>query len=858
VDHQVNSAGFRPEHEGLRAVLAQLPDVVVMADTDCRVLFTNLPAPSNGSGPGVASLASVSEAFPIFHPDGRPYGIEEWPLVRSLRTGHPVWGEEFFRRDDNGGRTVFSGSAMPVYGADGRIVGAVSVARDVTARVRSEQALRQADRRNDRILESIADAFFVLDGQWRFAYLNERAVHVLARLLDRRIGRQNLLGKSVWEMLPAMLATESEVNFRRAVREQTPIAYEYLYPGRQRWFDVRVTPVAEGLAVYLRDITARKRAEEQRERSVRQQQLVAELGLRALENDDLDALLGDAAALVARTLGADLAAIAQLQRGGDELVLRAGVGFKDDAIGKATTSAARDSLMGYALMVGEPVVSQDLARDERFSLAPVIAEHRPVSGATVIIEGRDEPFGALAVFSTRRRAFSAIDVSFLQAVANVLATAAERATSQRRLVDVREEERRRIARDLHDEALQGLSEVLAAATTAGAGGANGLMQQLVPAVKRVGRQLRAAIYDLRLGGEEDRDFAELLTTLVALHRAMADHCRIHLELRPGVPAGSLGKRGSEVLRVVGEALVNARRHSGARNIYVEAWGSGNRLCVSVTDDGRGLGNGVDPAGPGGAGLEGMRERAAVLDAELTVDGEGGAGTRVRLEVPLAPGADAEDEEVRVLLVEDHASVRQAIAATFEREPDFVVTGQAASLAEARDMLHDVDVAVVDLRLPDGDGGELIRELRRVNPRAQSLVLSASLDRPLIARAIASGAAGTLDKTAHLDEVVTSVRRLRAGGTLVPVGEAMELLRLAGRLREQERDDRRAIERLTAREREVLQSLADGLDNQQVAARLHITLRTQRNHVANILTKLGVHSQLQALVFALRYGVVEIR
>lgn len=94
--------------------------------------------------------------------------------------------------------------------------------------------------------------------------------------------------------------------------------------------------------------------------------------------------------------------------------------------------------------------------------------------------------------------------------------------------------------------------------------------------------------------------------------------------------------------------------------------------------------------------------------------------------------------------------------------------------------------------------------------------------------------------------------------LIPLEEVVELLRYAGQLREQEHTDRQAIDRLTRRERGVLQLLAEGLDSQAIADRLHITLRTERNHIANISTKLDVHSQLQAVVFALRYDVVKIR
>jgi DNA-binding NarL/FixJ family response regulator len=237
--------------------------------------------------------------------------------------------------------------------------------------------------------------------------------------------------------------------------------------------------------------------------------------------------------------------------------------------------------------------------------------------------------------------------------------------------------------------------------------------------------------------------------------------------------------------------------------------------------------------------------------------EPGSGTTVRFNIPLNGAAPVGERKARVLLVEDHTAVREAIAALFEREEDFEVVGQASTLAEARELLHDVDVAVIDLGLPDGYGGDLIRDLRAASPRAQALVLSATLDRGEIARAIDSGAAGTLDKSVGIDEVVETVRRLRGGETLLAADELADLLRVAGRRREQERTDRQAIERLTPREHEVLQALAQGLHSQAIADRLHITLRTERNHVASILSKLGVHSQLQAVLLALRYAIVEL-
>ena len=214
--------------------------------------------------------------------------------------------------------------------------------------------------------------------------------------------------------------------------------------------------------------------------------------------------------------------------------------------------------------------------------------------------------------------------------------------------------------------------------------------------------------------------------------------------------------------------------------------------------------------------------------------------------------------IRVLLLEDHASFRQALASIIEREPDFTVVAQAGSLAEAREMLPlDVDVAVVDLGLPDGEGRAVIAALHRAQPRARVLVLTASIDPVQRAQAVEAGAAGVLHKSAALAEIVAAVRRLGAGEWLFAPHELVEMLRFVSRHREQQREATLLLQQLTPREREVLQALAEGLNSKEIAERLYITVETERTHMVNILSKLGVHSRLQALVFALRHGAVAI-
>ena len=213
--------------------------------------------------------------------------------------------------------------------------------------------------------------------------------------------------------------------------------------------------------------------------------------------------------------------------------------------------------------------------------------------------------------------------------------------------------------------------------------------------------------------------------------------------------------------------------------------------------------------------------------------------------------------IRVLLVDDHATFCESLAFMFDREPEFTVVAQAGSLAEARGMLEGVDVAVVDLDLPDGNGTELIGDLRAVNPHGMVLVLTASADREAHGRAVEAGAAVVLHKSTRIGDLIDAVRRLASGENLLSTAEVVELLGLAGQRRHQDVEARQAIERLTPREREVLQALAEGLSDREIAERLHIGVGTVRNHFVSIFNKAGVHSRLQALVFAARHSLVKI-
>lgn len=214
--------------------------------------------------------------------------------------------------------------------------------------------------------------------------------------------------------------------------------------------------------------------------------------------------------------------------------------------------------------------------------------------------------------------------------------------------------------------------------------------------------------------------------------------------------------------------------------------------------------------------------------------------------------------IRVLLVDDHNSSREPLAFLLNREPDLDVVGQAGSIAGARPLLHGVDVAIIDLNLPDGNGHTLIQELRAHNPNCAALILTGSSDRYDHSRAIELGAAGVLTKSVSAIDIIDAVRRLANGEQIHSVQEILHLLQVAAGQRQQDDRARARLASLTPRERELLQALADGLSDKDIAQRFQISVRTVQTHMANLLDKLEVESRLQALLLGARFGEVKIR
>jgi DNA-binding NarL/FixJ family response regulator len=207
------------------------------------------------------------------------------------------------------------------------------------------------------------------------------------------------------------------------------------------------------------------------------------------------------------------------------------------------------------------------------------------------------------------------------------------------------------------------------------------------------------------------------------------------------------------------------------------------------------------------------------------------------------------ERIRVFLLDDHEIVRRGVRELLEAEDDLEVVGEAGTAEQAISRIPPTrpDVAVLDVQLPDGDGVEVAREVRSRHPEIRCLILTSFSDDEALFQAIMAGAAGYLLKQIRGNDLVDAIRRVAAGQSLL---DPAVTTRVLDRLRTPPETDER-VGRLTDQERRILDLIAEGLTNRQIAERIHLAEKTVKNYVSNLLAKLGMERRTQAAVYGAR-------
>jgi two-component system NarL family response regulator len=226
-----------------------------------------------------------------------------------------------------------------------------------------------------------------------------------------------------------------------------------------------------------------------------------------------------------------------------------------------------------------------------------------------------------------------------------------------------------------------------------------------------------------------------------------------------------------------------------------------------------------------------------------------------------PGKMVSEDAIRVLIVDDHALFRRGLQMVLEGEADIDVVGEASDGHEAIERAEATtpDVVLMDVRMPKRSGIEATRTIKDTLPSTKILMLTISDEEADLYEAIKAGASGYLLKEISIEEVASAVRQVQAGQSLISPSMASKLLNEFAAMVKR-RDERTQVPgpRLTERELEVLKLVAKGMNNRDIGSELFISENTVKNHVRNILEKLHLHSRMEAVVYAVREKLLDIK
>jgi DNA-binding NarL/FixJ family response regulator len=215
--------------------------------------------------------------------------------------------------------------------------------------------------------------------------------------------------------------------------------------------------------------------------------------------------------------------------------------------------------------------------------------------------------------------------------------------------------------------------------------------------------------------------------------------------------------------------------------------------------------------------------------------------------------------LRVLIVEDHLMFAQALRLLLEAESDLELVGSVSTGEAAVELTAGsaVDVVLMDIDLPGIDGVVATRRIREQTPDTQVVVITAFQDADTVAKAVQAGACGFLPKTRTADEVAGVIRRAAAGELVMPAGSMDAVMKSLEASQRNRTQGEKLLSQLSNREVLILQAIAEGRSTGEIASQLYISRFTVQTHIRNILAKLDVHSKLEAVLLALRHGLIQV-
>ncbi|HEY0794091.1 MAG TPA: GAF domain-containing protein [Chthoniobacterales bacterium] len=412
-EHKRTEDALRRSEHHARELVNALPAAVYACDTQGCITFYNQAAEALWGRKPECGKDLWCGSWKVYNPDGSPLPLDQCPMAVALREGRPVRGREIIVERPDGTRTDVLTYPDPIRNASGVMIGTVNMLVDLTERRRVDAELQLANSRIGEIFENITDAFVALDAKWRYTYVNERAAQLLGK------PKSQLLGRCVWEVFPEMTGTAADQKIRRAFAEQVPEEFEAFNPVFGNWYENHVYPTREGVSIYWRDITERKRVEEARHaRSRRLSAIIGtqqEIANAALDLNAVTRSIVERAQSLTGAKGATLELV-----DGNYLVYHVTSGAAAPHTGLRINMAF--SLSGLCVRSGEILLCADAETDSRVD-GKACRQVGLRSMIVVPLRHGDANLGVLKVFSSEPHAFAEEDVNTLRLLAGFLASA---------------------------------------------------------------------------------------------------------------------------------------------------------------------------------------------------------------------------------------------------------------------------------------------------------------------------------------------------------------------------------------------------------------------------------------------------